>query len=66
MVIESLYDIQLTLNDKDLHNAATWIIEVVTDSFIDLTPVNSQIIQIVVPTEYVTPRQTLFKARALH
>jgi len=66
VVIESLYDIQLTLNDKDLHNAATWIIEVVTDSFIDLTPVNSQIIQIVVPTEYVTPRQTLFKARALH
>jgi len=66
VVIESLYDIQLTLNEKNLCNAATWIIEVVTDSFIDLTTVNSQIIQIVVPTEYVTPRQTLFKARALH
>jgi len=51
VVIESLYDIQLTLNDKDLREAATWVVEVVTDSFMDLTEVNTNVNQIVVPVE---------------
>jgi len=32
----------------------------------DLTEVNSAVTQIVVPADYVTFHQTLFKARALH
>jgi len=66
VMIESLYDIQLTVNDQELQAAATWAVEVVTDTFMDLTEVNSSVTQIVVPNEYVTPLFTQFKARALH
>jgi len=66
VVIDSLQDIQLTLSDSHLREVAEWHVEVVTDAFMDLTDVNSKVNQIIVPTEYVTPKQTLFKARALH
>lgn len=38
----------------------------VTDNLMDLGPNNRSVNQIVVPSEYMTPKNTLFKARALH
>jgi len=65
-IIESCYDIQQSINDKSLKNRANWYVEVVSDNYIDLTDINKDINQIVVPVDYITPRNSLFKARALH
>jgi len=48
-IIESLYDMQQTVNDKLLNSRAEWHIEVVTDNYIDLGVVNKNVVQIVVP-----------------
>lgn len=45
---------------------AEWHIEVLTDNFMDLGPATEFTNQIVVPNDYVTPLNSLFKARALH
>jgi hypothetical protein len=54
------------VNNSALCHLAHWIIEVVTDNYMDLGPHNKAVNQIVVPSDYVTPGNTLFKARALH
>jgi len=51
LVIKSLFDIQLTLSDPSLSKAAEWKVELVTDSFMDITEVNADVNQIVVPAE---------------
>jgi egghead protein (zeste-white 4 protein) len=44
-----------------------YLIEVVTDtSFVDVLPPNEDITYIIVPSDYRTPRGSLYKARALH
>lgn len=65
-ITQSLIDIQQTVNNPQIHNIANWVIEVVTDNWMDLGPHNNCVNQIVVPSDYVTPGNTLFKARALH
>jgi len=51
LVIESLFDIQKTLSDPGLQSAADWKVELVTDNFMDITELNSDVRQIVVPTD---------------
>jgi egghead protein (zeste-white 4 protein) len=65
-ITNSLIDIQQTVNHPEVRNRAQWFIEVVTDNFMELGHENRVVNQIVVPSDYVTPRNTLFKARALH
>jgi len=52
--------------DKQLWDRAEWHLEVLSDNHIDLGPASEFTTQIVVPEDYTTPSQSLFKARALH
>jgi len=50
-MLESLFDIQLTLRDSHLRDVAEWHVEVVTDNYMDLTEENSNVNQITVPED---------------
>lgn len=65
-IIESCHDIRETLNNSDLAKRAEWHLEVVTDKGMDLKAHVENVNEIVVPADYVTKCNTLFKARALH
>jgi hypothetical protein len=65
-ITQSLIDIQETVSHPSISSHAYWIVEVVTDNYMDLGPDNNAVNQIVVPSDYVSPGNTLFKARALH
>jgi len=49
LAIESLVDMQEVLQDQTLQTAAEWKLELVTDNYIDLTDLNTNVNQIVVP-----------------
>lgn len=51
MITESCYDIQSSINDKLLHSRAEWHVEVVTDNYVDLGPMNCNVNQVVVPED---------------
>eukprot|EP00801_Mesodinium_rubrum_P003536 Mrub_03536.p1 GENE.Mrub_03536~~Mrub_03536.p1 ORF type:complete len:477 (-),score=41.68 Mrub_03536:6-1331(-) len=65
-ICDSLIDIQEVVTDDRVKRNANWYVEVVTDNYMDLGPKNANVHQIVVPQDYVCPKRTLFKARALH
>jgi len=48
-ITSSLNDIQASVNNSSIANLADWIIEVVTDNWIELGPENNGVNQIVVP-----------------
>lgn len=50
-ITQSLIDIQNTVNDSALCHIANWIVEVVTDNYMDLGPHNHAVNQIVVPSD---------------
>jgi len=55
-----------SVRDQQLWERAEWHIEVLADNHMDLGPAAEFTTQIVCPTDYATPNQSLFKARALH
>lgn len=65
-VIESCMDIQKSIWNDGLEHRAEWHIEVLSDNWLDLGPATSFTDQIVVRSDYKTPKHSLFKARALH
>lgn len=64
--IESCLDIWKSIKVPSLYIRADWQIEVLTDNHMNLGPATDLVTQIVVPHDYVTPFNSLFKARALH
>lgn len=66
-IIESCIEIKKSIaGDGDLENRAEWHVEVLTDNYINLGKMNTDVLQVVVPQDYATPENSLFKSRALH
>jgi len=65
-IVESCHDIQRTLHDPELAKRVEWIVEVVTDKYMEISSHVSNIHQIVVKDDYVTPKDSKFKGRALN
>lgn len=50
-ITNSLIDIQETVNTPEVAKTARWFVEVVTDNYMDLGPLNTAVHQIVVPRD---------------
>jgi len=50
-ITSSLIDIQASVNNSAIANLADWIVEVVTDNWMELGPENNVVNQIVVPSD---------------